>query len=282
MKAIFSSLSFYRLLVISSAAVFFGRAWQHIFWDAPFRAVFWDEGLMSGLLNRLFGIEWAEFLRNPIYDERISFIIKGFGLIYFLGFLVSIFSQKKRVLNHLLIFGSLCLCFLAFLYCKEKFYTPAQFLEYSLQYASPLFLFFYLHKKFEGSLILFMKIAIALTFTSHGLYAIGYYPVPGNFMEMTMNILPLSESASNKFLITAGILDVIISILLFIPGKASRYALIYAVCWGALTCFARIAGNFELENLIGSLNQFAFESIYRIPHFIIPLAVLMSKDFRNV
>lgn len=43
-------------------------------------------------------------------------------------------------------------------------------------------------------------IAAALTFAAHGLYAMGYYPVPLNFRMMTTEILSISEEGSLRFL----------------------------------------------------------------------------------
>lgn len=281
MKALASRISFLQLLSFSAIAVFLGRAYQHLFHDAPFRAILWDETLMGEAVGRIFNVSWDVYLRDPKYDLMIMNLIFGFGLVYLLGTLISFF-KRKSALNYFLIFGSFCLMFLAYLYCKEKFYTPAQFFEYSLQFGSPLFLFLVIRESFKEHLILFMKIAIALTFVSHGLYALGIYPVPGNFVQMTLNILPVQEKQAIQFLALAGILDIVISILIFVPGKLSRYALIYAIIWGALTAFARIVANFEFENMLASVHQWLHQSVYRFPHFLIPMAVLTREDLRDV
>ena len=122
-------------------------------------------------------------------------------------------------------------------------------------------------------MILFLKIAIALTFTCHGLYAAGYYPRPGQFVDMTINILHTSEKNAILFLNIAGLLDFAISILIFIP-KFSRMALIYAVVWGGLTALARLVANFYWENLEHTFGFWFWEMLYRAPHALIPLLTL--------
>ena len=52
----------------------------------------------------------------------------------------------------------------------------------------------------EAETVLYLKIAIALTFSAHGLYAIGYYPQPGVFVDMLINILHFSETTAKDFL----------------------------------------------------------------------------------
>jgi len=164
------------------------------------------------------------------------------------------------------------LILLAALYCKEKFFSAGQFFEYTLQFLTPLFLIYLSNKeKWSNSFTLIIKVAIAFTFICHGLYAVNYYPLPGNFVEMTINILGVGEESARNFLFAAGILDFICGVLIFFPRKISLIAIAYMIFWGLGTTLARIWANFYWEFPWASLHQWWFESLYRIPHFLIPL-----------
>jgi len=271
---------------LATCTVFLGRAWQHWRWDAPYRALLWDEQWMSGVVANLLSMDWETYISDLQVDNTIQLAIKSIGIFYFICAFVALFIKKlPTFFRYLLLLGAISLIVLAILYCKEKFFSIGQFFEYSLQFGSPLLLV-YLSKypKVTKPLLLVVKIMIALTFTAHGLYALGFYPRPVHFMEMTMNILGVMEDRAIQFLNIAGVLDFVISIGLFLPWKWSKYCLWYAVFWGAATTLARIWANFNWEWLDYVLVQWLHESIMRFPHFLIPLAVLFFlriKEKRN-
>ena len=62
-----------------------------------------------------------------------------------------------------------------------------------------------------------LLLATALTFTGHGLYAMGYYDVPLNFRMMTSEILPLTEPPVLFLLKIAGWLDFVVVAMVLIP-----------------------------------------------------------------
>jgi hypothetical protein len=126
-----------------------------------------------------------------------------------------------------------------------------------------------------------LKVAIALTFTCHGLYAVGYYPRPGKFIQMTMTILGTNKEASVIFLNIAGILDFVLSVLIFLPRRFALIGLGYAAFWGLATTAARVWANYIPEFWQDSLLTWTHESIMRMPHFMVPLAVMLwmlNKD----
>jgi hypothetical protein len=176
-------------------------------------------------------------------------------------------------LSWLYLLFSVSLAFLAFLYSKERFYHIGQFFEYTIQFLLPLFFLYALTGRINlFRLLLSMKIAIALTFTAHGLYAVGVYPLPGVFTDMLIITLGVSETTANQMLYLAGVLDFTVSICLFIP-RLSKYAALYAVLWGGLTALARTCGNFHPDFPLASLHQNLHETLYRMPHMLVPLAV---------
>ena len=272
------------IVQLAAVGVFLGRAWQHLFWDAPFRTLFWEEQWIRPLVEGLFNTSWDNYTTNPNIDHWIDNISKGFGLFYLLCALVALFAkQLPRYFWKLLLIGSAALILLALLYCKERFFSVGQFFEYSLQFLTPYFLYRLLKDgRIDIPLLWTMRIAIALTFTCHGLYAINYYPRPGLFVEMTMNILGVEEAGAHLFLWWAGVLDFVVSaMILLLPGRWLKLALGYAIIWGMATSIARIWANLYSDMLLESLSQWTFEVLYRVPHFLIPLAVFYYFSVRR-
>ncbi len=262
-------------LRFSTFAVFLGRGIQHIIWDVPIRTLLWDESWMKSIIEQFFQVSWETYSTSLSVDHAINITMIAVGCFYlFCALLALVLKKEPNPLSYFWIIGSIGLIFLAFLYCKEKFFSVGQFFEYSLQFSTPLFLYiFYKKNKFNSSIILLLKIAIALTFTCHGLYALGIYPRPGNFIDMTINILQVNEQQAIHFLNFAGIMDIIISIALFLPFKYARWAIFYAIVWGLATTAARIWANFYIEMPLESIYTWWHESVYRIPHAVLPLVL---------
>ncbi|MFA0964303.1 DoxX-like family protein [Roseivirga sp. BDSF3-8] len=280
------------LLRICAFSVFIGRAWQHLFWDAPYRAIAWNEGLLKGLVESLTNMTWQEYVTSPHTDAAITLAIRGTGVFYLIAALFCLFAKgKNRIAGILWIIGSGLLAILAFLYMKEKFFQVGQFFEYALQVGSPMLLYYWVYggtdsqkadlsSSFWKKLILSAKILIALTFICHGLYAMGYYPRPGFFVDMTINVFGVSEAVAHRLLWWAGLLDMIISAGIFVP-RVARVCLLYAVVWGLLTAFARVVANFYADFPWQSLHQYTFETVYRLPHGLIPLFVFLIIQNRK-
>lgn len=265
------------LLQIATFCVFAGRAYQHLFWDAPFRALFWSEDWMSGIVSTVFGMEWSEYVRSPQTDLTIQRIIIAQGIFYALCATVTAFVRRlPRIFHILLLAGAICLTFLAFLYTKEKWYHFGQFLEYALQAGSPLLLWYTLGREHlpDRKFILIVKVLIAVTFVCHGLYALNYYPRPGNFTQMTISILGIGESEAVRFLNFAGIMDMIIAVGVFLPRRVALPLLGYAALWGFCTSLARVWADFYLDYWAESLHQHAWQTVCRVPHFMIPVAAI--------
>lgn len=273
-----------RLLQFSAAGVFLGRAWQHLYWDAPYRALLWDEQWMRRPVESILGTDWGTYVGQT--DVGIQVFIQFVGGFYLVCALAALLIETvPRISRFFLPVGGASLIFLAFLYTKEKFYLLPQFFEYSLQFGSPFFLWaFYRNRGAAGAAYQFwMKAAIALTFTCHGLFAMGIVPTPGYFVEMVMNITGLDQSGAFVFLKIAGILDIILSVMLFLPQRWSVLpALAYAVFWGLATTVARVWAYSYIMGWDDLLMRWLHESIMRLPHFLVPLFLLLYlwKDWR--
>ncbi|MEO1052522.1 MAG: hypothetical protein AAFX87_17955 [Bacteroidota bacterium] len=268
------------ILRIVCFAVFAGRAWQHLFWDAPFRTLLWDESLLKPVIELLTNMSWYEYVTSETTDAYIQGITRCFGFFYLmLAFMALFVKGNMKAIGRMLLVGAFCLAFLAFLYCKEKFFHVGQFFEYSAQFMSPILLYLALFSQIKvRSFVLIAKTATALTFICHGLYAVNFYPRPGNFVDMVINILGISEPAAHTILMVAGIMDFVIAFGMFMP-HAARVSLIYAVIWGVLTSLARIVANFDMNFAGQTLHQWTFETVYRIPHAGLPLVALILEGF---
>ena len=267
-----------KLLRLAAFSVFAGRAWQHLFWDAPYRELLWDQDIVEPVIGLFSSMTWHDFAASTAVDDGIAGFIIAVGVFYLICAICTFTVTTGKSLTGILISaGSVSLAILALLYTKESFYHLGQFLEYTLQFGVPYFLLLALKKdpQTEKRLIWLEKLAIALTFSCHGLYALGYYPIPGSFMTMTMNILGTSERQTLLFLQAAGILDFVVAVGCFLPLKWSRYILLYAAFWGLATAIARIWGNFYMEFPIESLRQWLHEVVYRLPHALVPLALMV-------
>ena len=123
--------------------------------------------------------------------------------------------------------------------------------------------------------------AIALTFFGHGLYAMGYHPLPDNFIDMTTSCIGINESQARTFLQVAGYLDFVVAIGIFIP-KVDRHLLIYAAIWGGLTALARVVANFDPAFPGEWLAAWVHETAYRLPHAAGPLVLWMLIGRRSL
>lgn len=270
-------LSISHILLIlrwATVCVFFGRGWLHLIWEVPYGSLLYEESWMTGIAHAL-GYSWHQWET----DASISSVLKAFkiaiGVVYMLLAILAAFLKKHhpKQVGKLLWLGAGLLFFLAFVSFKSHNYIWPQWWEHSLQFSIPVFFYLALFHPPAHTYSLWIKIAIALTFTCHGLYALGFpYETPANFWAMTMSILPLNEELARIFLTIAGGLDVLVSVLIFFP-RTARPALMYAVIWGSLTALARVVAYTDLDQTHLDLLRWLPETILRVPHAVVPLAV---------
>jgi len=266
-------------LQLACFAVLLGRGWQHLAESPPYREFLWNEQLLRGIVEGWFGTDWGAYVTNPRVDATITVIEKVVGIFLLLSAAVVAAMRllPKSLLRVILWLDSLYLILLAALYFIGKGYFIGQFLEYSLQFLSPLFLLFAWQNRRQISprLLFVLKIATAITFTAHGLYALGYYPRPGYFTAMTMKGFGFSEAGAVTFLYWVGVLDIVFAVLLFVPLRRVQYvALTYIIVWGFLTTMARVYANFYPDFWLQSILQWLPHTLYRMPHFLIPIVIL--------
>ncbi len=269
-----------RTLVWTCFLTLLGYAWKHIFWTQNYLHKIYTESFVS-FIYRLLGLKWKGFTNNQFELNRPYIYVMFFiGIIFLLTSLWVIIKDNKSKIEFLL--KQLVICSFFFIlvgvlssFFKSKLSLNEPF-EYALRLAVPLlFLKLFNVHQLTNRQVKIIKLLIAVTFISHGLYALNLFPTPSNFMLMTSNILSLNSKNSILFLTIIGVLDVLVSLLLFIK-KTEKQALYYIIIWGFLTTLARLVGNFG--NL--PFNDFVIlwipEFLTRCCHFLIPYYLLLN------
>lgn len=265
------SVTWLRLLLI---VLCLGRAWQGLFWDLPLRTFFWDQSLLQGTVEWLTGDTWQNYVTNRSIniDYWINCLGVFMGVFWLLSASLVAFIQAKHrwgkwVLNLL----TLSFFILAVLYFKEKFWQVGQLLEYSLQVGAPLIFGHVIYNgKNTAAFRRTLKILVAICFTCHGLYAFGYYPQPGVWVQWCMRIYGFSDDATAiLFLKIIGVIDFIAAALIF-WRPTFTIAVWYCVIWGTMTALARIVANYYSTMGVASLHQHSYETLYRLVHGGIP------------
>jgi len=269
-----------KILAFALVCVCLGRAYQCLFWDIPIRSLIWNEDVFTGAVHLFFNLEWKEYLNISNTSGIISKIVSGIGLSLLLSLCLVFLTKKLKAFS--LYWIAFILVFIALLYHLEKFKTAGQFFEYSLQFMTPILFLMMQKNGVTRKWLILAKVAIALTFTSHGLYALGFYPVPGNFVAMTINILHVSNDTAIILLKIAGIVDVLASIGIFFRGKIFIWSIWYCIIWGILTALARVVANIDLEWFFPSLHQWVYQTVYRASHFLIPIALWLAYKTNTV
>lgn len=267
------------LLQISTISVFIGRAWQHLTKGGPYRSFFLNDNTGRHLMEWYWGMDWISILKSVEVSQSLRFLGEGMGYVFISFAVLTLFIKVlPRSLSIIILWtGAFFLAFIAFCLFIDKNWSWGQLFEYAAQVSSPILLYFYAFRSIKSSrFLLFLKIAVAITFICHGLYAIGYYPQPGRFIDMVINGLGVNQSMAKQILYVAGILDIIISIGLFFPQKWILLpSVIYALLWGLATTIARLWTNYYPALWEASLKQWTPEVLFRFPHWILPLIILL-------
>lgn len=269
------------LVKICAFSVFLGRAYQLYFFGAPFRAILWDESLLTPLVEGLTNYSWQDYATSAKVNAWIDGFTKFCSLLFLFSAIISLFWDKigyQRLKKIVIGFALAVLLIIGICLVKDKNYEYLLFFELFIQFAAPILLLLNIRLDIieNKKIINVLKTAIACTFIAHGLFAMGLIYLPGYFVDMTILILGVDESQATKFLYVAGVLDIVMSILIFIP-KLSKYALWYMVFWGLATAFARLFAGFSSDFMGLSLHGSIYLVVYRLSHGLLPLIVLLME-----
>lgn len=250
------------------------RLWQHFFWNQHTVSSIYEEHFFRLVLVKKWGLYNIETYRRAYLLD----FVRKIGWIYPIALVSLLFLKKAKWFP---IIMSIVIAIAIFMMPYSKLILLRNhynlLMEYFIQALSMLILVFAVTKLVNrATIILITKIAIALTFIGHGLYALNLYPIPSNFMFMTTQLTIDNEVSVSRFLILMGILDLIVAILLFLPNKRlQQIALLYCIAWGFATATARIACYFSPDTVLFSLNRWLPETTYRLLHGGLPLFLLL-------
>lgn len=269
-----------------SVLLLLGRAWQYIYWDSPLRVLVWDEDTFSNVVQS-WGWTWSEWVRSERVGQWIEYWTIGLGIGMLLAILGLLLWRRYQwtLLNLIFVLiGVVILLFHAILETKGHYWRAGHFAELTLQWSTPLLFLILSRAKLNYELIDYLfRIAIALTFIGHGLYAYGYYPVPGHFQQMMISGFGVGNDQAIFLLKLAGILDFIAAAMLFAPGKKWRkVAVVYIIVWGFLTALARIWSHTQLSSWQYLLTHWTPAFIVRSEHFLVPMALFCWWKRREI
>ncbi|WP_179007290.1 hypothetical protein [Winogradskyella forsetii] len=272
------------LVKLCAFTVFIGRAYQLYFFGGPYRAILWDESLLTPVVEGVFNYTWFEYATSSTVNSWIEAWTKLNSIIFFIAAIVCLFwNQIKyiRVKRFFVGLGLWLLFLLAICMVKDRNYDVLQLFEMSIQLTAPFLLWKNIKMNPQNkNLIVGLKLAIALTFIPHGLLAMGFPFRPGYFIDMTIMILGVNETQATQFLFVVGFLDVLMALLAFVP-KLSKYVLWYMMVWGFATAFARLVSGFNMDFISSTIHGSAYLTIYRLAHGILPLIVLLLEFKRT-
>ncbi|MEM8710883.1 MAG: hypothetical protein AAGG01_08020 [Planctomycetota bacterium] len=254
------------LLQVSVALVLLGRGWLTYRWSSPIRGLLWDEVLMTPILAR-FGIAWPDYAAGS--DAGITLGLKVAGVVLTISALLVLLVRRAPRAAALALMPSMVILLLdGYARYSERDFEIGMGLEGALQWGAPMILLLCARSGVTGRLWKgLLLLAAAATFTGHGLYAVGFHPVPWQFEAMVENILGTGPLATNRLLLCAGLLDFAAVTALW-WRRTRMLALGYMVIWGAATALARPVANDGLDPWLAQL-------VVRTPHWAIPLALLV-------
>ncbi len=255
----------------------------------PLRALLWDEGLVSGVVQRIAGIEWDVWVSSMEIDAGINRAIRAQAWIFFLFAIAMLLPMRRRGFGLIYVAASLNLLFLGWLKFHDAGLGIGQLFEHASQFCLPLVLAMYVWGR-GNAWELVARLSLASTFVAHGVFAIGLsseipllnHPRPGRFTEMTMLCLNLeSESIAGWLLLAAGLADFLVAGMIFLRGWPRLVGLAYMVAWGFLTALARPWAYYEPTAASETLIRWVPAMLYRAPHFGLPLCLLLALAWRR-
>lgn len=250
----------------------------------PWRNLIWDQGMFEPIVV-LFGSNWSDWVSSPDIERNLLRLDHVVSIIWLLGGMGVLVGKRlpEGFLRLLLWLGGICLLIHFTLAAKGQFWRIGYILEHSLQVATPFLLLIWLQQKgrdLKRQQVQILAVLTAFTFIGHGLFALGYHPLPAHFVLMTtegLDFILTDEVAASKvsiakgFLTVVGILDLIAGALLLLPGnKWKQVALYWVLPWAVLTTLARLWSGAQFSSVANYLTYWIPEFLIRVPHVVLP------------
>jgi hypothetical protein len=263
------------ILRITCFLIFGGRAFEHLFWNVPYREFFWSQKLMGDFVGSVLGMSWNQYMTSGVVDFNIQLLIKGIGVIFAIAAFCSlIYTQKNKVFAIGILLGVVFMLPLLWLHFFGDPYNTPLFFEFTAQFCSPLFLLYLIRYPQKNIPVVGVKIAIALTFIAHGLYAMNVFPLPQKFIRMMIVGFGTTNILAKDILFYLGMADLIVAVGIFFP-KAIKWCAFYAFVWGFFTAFARLYTYVVPYDFWRSFSQSITGFLVRTPHYSLPLIIFL-------
>ncbi|MEM6723785.1 MAG: hypothetical protein AAF598_07080 [Bacteroidota bacterium] len=267
----------FSILKVNAFLFILGLGWLFMMGYSPFRSILWDEALWKGLIESVLGYNWSDYVTSDLPIRMTAVLEVVF--IFMLAF-AGLFTWQVQI--HwarwvILLTASFLVVFAIWDWRSHSWRIP-QILEHAAR-AGSLFLilgaFYWQWSK--ARLIRISEWLIGATFVGHGLFALGWWPRPGHFVDMTILLLNCSESQAVFFLQIVGWLDLISALIVLMQWPGTKVALWYMIIWGLATAIARIASNYYAELASEQLMRWLPEVLIRTPHYLLPLFVVLAS-----
>ena len=269
-----------------SALLLLARGWQYIYWDSPLRVLVWDEDAFSGVVQRL-GWSWTDWVTSQRVSGWIEAWTISLGVVLVLGIVGLLLWARKRdwsnLARALILTATAVLLLHVVLETKGHYWRVGHFAELSLQWTTPILFLLITTRSINYQLVDYaLRIMIALTFIGHGLYAYGYYPVPGHFQQMMISGFGVDNEGALLLLKIAGIFDFIAAALIFLPARGVRnFAIWYIIIWGFLTALARLWSYSGFSSWEYLISHWFPAFLVRSEHFLVPLGLFLWWNSRS-
>ncbi len=249
--------------------------------DLPLRALLWDAAWWTWFANAA-GYSWTEWVTDPAVDQSINGLNLGLGLLL-LAVAALLAFGRSRAVGVAVVLATILLLLQHFLIAKEAFWQLGQVLELGLQTGAPLIWYAYIKGPRGEAYWRWVRWVVATTFVGHGLYAVGFHPVPANFVLMTQAGFGVGEALARQLLISVGILDFLAAFFLVLPFRRAQWlALCWLLPWALLTTVARLWSYGGLVGMGTLLRQWLPEVVLRLPHLLVPLAFALARHFWQI
>jgi hypothetical protein len=188
-----------RILQLTAAILLAGRAWQHLFWDAPYQNIFSGE---TGFTD------W--------FSDTIT-LVMGWFYLFGVIFCFSLDNRDTRWGN-IFIFYSASLLLLAQLYRISNAYEIPTLLLYTSQFATPYIYFQLQFTKIPiGRIMNNLKLSLTLTLGAYAWYATGiYYGHKAAWIDGLNIVFGIGESGAAIVLYALAAFEIITILVLWV------------------------------------------------------------------
>lgn len=273
------------ILRMGAVLMFIARGYEYIRWGGPYRDIFYHPQGFGGWFSELMNVPLHELLSDPFYENLLNYFSDIVGVLY-LGTAFLIGFSNRFVKPFVVVSSVLLFVHYFGLYYHKNLDQIGIVLEHAAQFIIP-WAYIWMKNEKTSLAIWSSVIATSITFLAHGLYAMGYYPQPGHFVDMMIIGFGMTEDVARESLTHIGYVDLFFAfVVLFTPffydKKVGRSVVMinlwYGVVWGGLTAFARVYTSYTPGMTAHWLDQHLFQTIVRMPHMLLPLYILLYYE----